>query len=189
MPLSSQPSAGHLMSEEVRGSAGIPLQIADMTVMEVWSLCRVAERFCQLRWVCCCRRCTSASSWSAGKHKTSLSPPATRRQTSPSMCSKTGLQVSVCVFLFILFFNLKWFSHISYVTNVPHFVYLCQVYLNLVCFWRRNRDAVDAVQSAWWPMFHFSILTSRKAKLEKLRCWNFFNCLFLFKLCLFMILK
>lgn len=36
------------MSEEVRGSAGIPPQLAEMTVMEVWRLCWLAERFCQL---------------------------------------------------------------------------------------------------------------------------------------------
>lgn len=30
------------MSEEVRGSAGIPPRPADMTVMEVWCLCWIA---------------------------------------------------------------------------------------------------------------------------------------------------
>lgn len=162
MPRSSQPCGGHLMSEEVRGSAGIPQQPAEMTVIEVWCLCWIARPFCQLRWVCYCHRCTSASSWSAGKHKTSLSPPTTRPQTLPSMCLKTGLQVSACLLLF-------------------------QVHL-VVCFWWRNRDGVDPdckVQSAWWSVFNFSILTNRKANLEKLRCWDCFNWPLLFKLCLF----
>lgn len=44
MPLSSQPPAGHLVSEEVRGSAGIPPQPAEGTVMGVW----LPECFCEL---------------------------------------------------------------------------------------------------------------------------------------------
>lgn len=95
MPLPSQPSPGHLVSEEVRGSAGIPPGPADMTVNGGFGVCAVVLSVSAgLTWVCCCRRCTSVSSWSVGKHKTSLSPPTTRPQTSPSMCSTTGPQVS-----------------------------------------------------------------------------------------------
>ncbi|GLD67934.1 ubiquitin-like protein 3, partial [Lates japonicus] len=43
-----------------------------------------------LKVTSCLKRCTSALSWSVGKRKTSLSPPMTRPQTSPSMCLRTG---------------------------------------------------------------------------------------------------
>lgn len=36
MPVSSQPSEGHLMPEEVRGSEGIPLPLIKKNFKEVW---------------------------------------------------------------------------------------------------------------------------------------------------------
>lgn len=96
MPVSSQPTEGHLMSAEVRGSGRIPPQLIKRTLEGNLVFVSADTTFLwtkmMLFFVCCCR-CTSALSWSVGKHKTSLSPRTTRPQTSPSMCLRTGPQV------------------------------------------------------------------------------------------------
>lgn len=59
--------------------------------------------------VCCCFRCTSASFWSVGKRRTSLSPRMTRQQTSPSTCLTTGPQVG---FIQLIQESFTDFSHV-----------------------------------------------------------------------------
>lgn len=73
--------------------------------VEVWCLCWLIRHFCGPRvklFFVCCLRCTSALSWSVGRHKTSLSPQMTRLQTSPSMYLITGPQV--CFYRFTVLF-------------------------------------------------------------------------------------
>lgn len=115
MPISSS-SGGHLVSKEVRGSGGIPSQRPKRTLMEGWCFCGLKlSPFC-----CYCCRCTSALSWSVGKHKISLSPQMTQPQTLQSMCLKTGLQV---MFFLTLMSENNLKNNSVFIVSITYFVH------------------------------------------------------------------
>lgn len=140
MPVSSQPSECHLTSEEDRGSVGSPSRLNPMQVWVLsWLLWHISRPWF-LRVFVWCRRCTSALSWSVGKHKISLFPQMIRPQTLPSMFLKTGQQVS----FYSMSFHFVSRSFVS--SSLCHCGIHCKHTVCVCAWWALHLEAVTVAR-------------------------------------------